>query len=342
MKKFYLTFLFLLALTQLAYAENITALLRGNALKSGDLIGILSPGSYTDSNDFAGSLELLRSQGYRVKLAPSATALYEHFAGTDRKRAEDINNFFRDDSVKAILCVRGGYGTARTLDKLDYKMIAEHPKPLIGFSDITALHIALSGKSGISTIHGPMLVSFTTERFDSEYTRENFFAGLKSTSPVGEIHMPEDMKLQTVMPGRAEGMIIGGNLTVLTSLVGTPYELDGKGVLLLLEEIGERPYRIDRMLNQLWQNGLLKRVSGIILGEFTNCDDDEADGVNDFTLDDVLRHYARISRKPVIKGMPSGHGKYNFFLPLGVHAVMNADINGSASLIIDTPALVKQ
>ncbi len=342
MKKFCLTFLFLLALTQLACAENITALLRGHALKSGDVIGILSPGSHTDSDDFAGSLELLRSHGYRVKIAPSATALYEHFAGTDRKRAEDINNFFRDDSVKAILCVRGGYGTARTLGKLDYKMIAEHPKPLIGFSDITALHVALSVKSGLSTIHGPMLVSFTTERFDSEYTRKNFFAGLKSTSPVGEIPMPEGYKLETVTPGHAEGVIIGGNLTVLTSLVGTPYELDGKGVILLLEEIGERPYRIDRMLNQLWQNGLLKRVSGIILGDFTNCEDDEADGVNDFTLDEVLRHYARISRKPVIKGMPSGHGKYNFFLPLGVHAVMNAGIDGSASLVIDTPALVSQ
>ena len=304
------------------------------ALKPGDCIGILSPGSYTSSKDFAGSVELLKANGYRVKIAPSATALYEHFAGTDRKRAADINALFADDDVKAILCVRGGYGSARILDKLDYKMIAKHPKMLIGFSDVTALHIALGDKCGISTIHGPMLVSFTRPNFDSEYTRTNFFAGLTRTEPIGEIPMPEDRKLEAVRPGHAEGIITGGNLTLIASLVGTPYELDGKGSLLLLEEVGETPYRIDRMLNQLWQNGLLKRVNGILLGDFVGCENEKADGINDFTLDDVLKHYARLSGKPVIRGVPAGHGKYNMFLPLGVPAVMTADDDGTASLVI--------
>ena len=303
-------------------------------LKPGDCIGILSPGSYTSSKDFAGSIELLEANGYRVKIAPSATALYEHFAGTDRKRAADINALFADDDVKAILCVRGGYGSARILDKLDYKMIAKHPKMLIGFSDVTALHIALGDKCGISTIHGPMLVSFTRPNFDSEYTRTNFFAGLTRTEPIGEIPMPEDRKLEAVRPGHAEGIITGGNLTLIASLVGTPYRLDGKGSLLLLEEVGETPYRIDRMLNQLWQNGLLKRVNGILLGDFVGCENEKADGINDFTLDDVLKHYARLSGKPVIRGVPAGHGKYNMFLPLGVPAAMTADDDGTASLVI--------
>lgn len=332
MKKVLCVICVMLSLCTAAQAKNRV---RVPPLKPGDCIGILSPGSYTDSKDFAGSVELLKAHGYRVKIAPSATALYEHFAGTDRKRAADVNALFADDEVKAILCVRGGYGSARILDKLDYKTIAAHPKMLIGFSDVTALHAAIGDKCAISTIHGPMLVSFTRPNFDSDYTRTNFFAGLEHAGTHGEIPMPENRKLETVIPGQAEGIITGGNLSVIVSLVGTPYELDGKGSLLLLEEVGERPYRIDRMLNQLWQSGLLRRVNGILLGDFVGCENKDADGVNDFTLDDVLKHYARLSRKPVIKGVPAGHGKYNAFLPLGVHAAMSANDDGTASLVID-------
>ncbi|MCR4818795.1 MAG: LD-carboxypeptidase [Fretibacterium sp.] len=316
--------------------------LRGQPLRPGDCIGVLASGSYTNDKDFQGSLELLKAQGYRVKLAPSCKAMYEHFAGTDRKRAADINAFFRDDEVKAILCVRGGYGAARILDRLDYKMIARHPKPFIGFSDVTALHIALGEQAGISTMHGPMLVSFTRPNFDSEYTRAQFFDGLRRTIPLGEIPMPEERELETVLPGEAEGIIVGGNLTVLTSLVGTPYELNGKGALLLLEEVGERPYRIDRMMNQLWQSGLLSRVNGILLGDFVGCENKGASPIEDFTLEQVLTHYARLSHKPVLRGVPSGHASNNLLLPLGVHAVMRAGKDGKASLVIDTVAFSGQ
>ena len=340
MRKIIFAAVIIAAMYGTSFASDNTRL-RGHALKPGDCIGLLAPSSYTSSNDYAPVVELLRSHGYRVKLAPSATAMYEHFAGTDRKRAEDINNFFRDSTVKAILCIRGGYGAARILDKLDYKMIAKHPKPLIGFSDITALHIALGEKAGLATIHGPMAVSFTTERFDSPYSRENFFSGLTSVLPLGEIPMPEGRKLETVIAGNAEGVIMGGNLTVIASLVGTPYELDGTGALLLIEEIGEKPYRIDRMMNQLYQSGLLGRVNGIIYGDFIGCDDNDPDGLSDVSVDGILTYYARLSRKPAIKGMPSGHGNYNIFLPMGVHAKMKADSDDSASLIIDTPMLIK-
>ncbi len=315
---------------------------RGQALRPGDCIGILASGSYTRDKDFQGSVELLKAQGYRVKLAPSARAMYEHFAGTDRKRAADINAFFQDEEVKAILCVRGGYGAARILDRLDYRMIARHPKPFIGFSDVTALHIALGERAGIATIHGPMLVSFTRPDFDSDYTRAQFFNGLRQTVPMGDIPMPEGRELETVMPGEAEGIIVGGNLTVLTSLVGTPYELNGKGALLLLEEIGEKPYRIDRMLNQLWQSGLLSRVNGILLGDFVGCESKDASPIEDFTLSQVLTHYARLSHKPVIRGVPAGHASNNLFLPLGVHAVMKGSEDGKASLVIDTAAFSGQ
>ncbi len=144
----------------------------------------------------------------RVKVALSSRAMYEHFAGTDRRRSDEINNMFRDDSVKAIVCVRGGDGSARTPGRLDYKMIAKHPKTFIGFSDVTALHIALAKYAGIPTIHGAMLVSFTTEKFMSDYTTQNFFSGLTNSNPTGEIPMPEGYKLETVTPGHAEGVII--------------------------------------------------------------------------------------------------------------------------------------
>ena len=331
MKKFLCTLIILL------FAGTLEA---SNALKPGDCIGVLAPATCANLEDFADSIKLLESHGYRVKLAPSATSQYEIFAGTDRKRAEDINNFFADDEIKAIVCVKGGYGSARILGRLNYKMIAKHPKIFIGFSDVTALHAVLNAKCNLPTFHGPMLVSFVTERFDSEYTRENFFAGLTRTAPIGEIPMPEDRKLETFSPGKAEGKIVGGNLSLIASLIGTPYEINGKGALLLIEEVGERPYRIDRMMNQLWQSGLLKRVNGILLGDFVNCDNPEDPyGLEDFTLEQVLRRYALLSHKPVIKNVPAGHGKYNFFLPLGVHAIMNANKDGSASLVIDSPAL---
>lgn len=316
---------------------------RGAALKPGACIGIIAPASYADDTDFQGSIELLRSHGYKIKLAPSSQAVYDGLGGTDRKRAEDLNNFFSDKSVDAILCVRGGYGSARILDRLNYDLIAKNPKPLIGFSDITALHIALHEKSGLATIHAPMLVSFVSPKFDSEYTRESFFNGLKSTEPINNILMPDGKKLESLIAGEAEGVIIGGNLTVLTSLVGTPYELNGKGALLFLEDTGEKPYRIDRMFNQLWQSGLLKRVNGIILGDFVNCDSNNEDAkLYGFTLENVIKHYARLAGKPVIKGVPAGHAKDNMFLPFGVHAIMRANDDGTAELVIDEAALIEK
>ncbi len=326
MKKFLCALLLLLLLCTAAYA-----------LKAGDCIGVVAPASKISKENVNIAVKLLKSQGYKVKLAPSVSSAYGHFAGTDEVRARDINNFFRDSEVKAILCARGGYGAARILDKLDYDMIAKHPKPLIGYSDITALHVVLWERCRIPTIHAPMLATFAHANLNTSYTRNNFFAGLRNTKPIGKLPMPEGRMLRTMTPGQAEGVIIGGNLTVLSSLVGTPYELKGKGALLLIEEVGEKTYRIDRMLNQLWQNGLLSRVNGIMFGDFIDCNDDE----ENFTLDDVLMRYAKLSGKPTIRGVPSGHGAYNAFIPFGVHAVMSAGKKGGASLVIDRAAFVE-
>ena len=263
-----------------------------------------------------------------MKIGAHALDEYGYLAGTDQHRADDINAMFMDDSVKAVLCTRGGYGAARILDKLDYDMIAKHPKPIIGFSDISAILNVLIERCGTPAVHGPMLSTLTR----SEYSLSQLIAGLRGEK---EITMPEGRALRTVIPGHAEGPIMGGNLTLIASLVGTPYELKAKGALLLLEEVGEKPYRIDRMLNQLWQSGLFQRVNGILLGDFVGCETNE-DGTDarTFTLDEVLKYYAELSGKPVIRGVPAGHGKDNMYLPLGVKAVMTASPDGTASLIL--------
>ena len=301
------------------------------ALSPGDCIGILGPASTAGDTDFSQAVEWLHKLGYRTKMAPSATAAWGYLAGTDSQRAADINALFADDSVQAILCLRGGYGAQRVLDRLDYAMIARHPKLFIGYSDVTALHAALGQRSGIVTIHGPMLTSFRNG--STEYTAQQFRQGLICRQAPGRVAAPDGSQLQTVVPGHAEGILIGGNLSLLSAMAGTDFALDGRGALLLIEEVGEPTYRVDRMLQQLWQSGLLQQVNGIVYGEFYGCGQDADPG--DFTLDEVLAYYGRLAGVPVIKGLPAGHGPDNMFLPLGVHAVLDANPGGEGSLLLD-------
>ncbi len=198
----------------------------------------------------------------------------------------------------------------------------------IGYSDITALHTALLQESSLATVHGPMITSLGPG--SSEYTTQQLLDGLSGKIGTGAIVLPEGRELTTLVPGKAEGVIVGGNLTVLTSLVGTEYELQGDGALLMIEEVGEAPYRIDRMLRQLYESGLFDRINGMILGDFTGCEDERGRA-----LSDVLEEYALLSGKPVIMGIPTGHGDDRMFLPIGVKAVMTANENGSASLVLE-------
>ena len=235
---------------------------------------------------------------------------------------------FHDDDVKAIICLNGGYGSARILDKLDYDYIASHPKLVVGFSDVTALQSALWEKCRLVTANGPLMVTLGGS---DAYTAGQFFQGLTTDAWRGPLALPAGRKLTTVVPGQAEGPIVGGNLTVLTSLVGTPYALDGTGCILVLEDTGEDAYRIDRMLNQLWQSGLLSRVAAIAYGDFTDCPNDPGD----FTTDQVLDYYAHLAGKPAIKGLPVGHTKDKAFVPYGVKVRLDADREGASLTFID-------
>ena len=320
---------------QTARHSDVRTRARGTALKPGDFIGVLAPASWEARSEWEDGVRLLKRQGYRVKLAPSCTAVYGFFAGTDEARAADVNRFFRDDEVKAILCLCGGYGSARILDRLDYAEIARHPKPLIGFSDNTALHIALGEKSGIVTVHGPMLVTLANKSA-TDYTAKEFFRGVSSERPLGELPMPGGRKMKALVEGEAEGVVIGGNLSMILSLIGTPYELKADGALLLLEDVGVASYQVDRALYQLWQSGLLRRVNGVLFGAFTGGDDQNDPG--DPSTAEVIESYARLVGKPAITNVPAGHIWTNGYIPFGVHAVMKANADGTASLVFDEAA----
>lgn len=301
---------------------------RGPALHRGDCIGIAAPATHDEGQDISAAVDRLEQAGYRVKLMPTVTGSYGFFAGTDEERARDVNALFHDDDVKAILCLNGGYGSARILDKLDYDYIAAHPKLVIGFSDVTALQIALWEKCRLVTANGPLMVTLGGS---DAYTAGQFFQGLTTDAWQGPLALPAGRKLTTVVPGQAEGPIVGGNLTVLTSLVGTPYALDGTGCILVLEDTGEDAYRIDRMLNQLWQSGLLSRVAAIAYGDFTDCPHDPGD----FTTDQVLDYYAHLAGKPAIKGLPVGHTRDKAFVPYGVEGRLDADREGASLTFVD-------
>lgn len=301
---------------------------KGNALQPGDTIAIVSPASPAEAADRQPAAQLLQSWGYHVVQAPPRQ--YGYFAGTDDERAAELNHYFQDDHVQAILCANGGYGSARILDKLDYAMIAKHPKLFIGFSDITALHTALGEKSHLVTIHGPMACTLHPDA-SSAYTLQQFARGLSSRQPLGKVPMPRGKSLHAVVPGNAEGTLAGGNLAILAAAVGTPYELQGEGAILVLEEVGEDAYRVDRMMQQLWQSGVLHRIRGLVYGEFVQCGHDPGD----FTTEEVLQYYAKLAGKPTIAGLPVGHGEDNLFLPLGVHARIESCNDGSAAMYIE-------
>ncbi len=303
---------------------------KGKILELGSCIGIIAPACACEDFDYTTGIKLLNEWGYKTKLSTTLTASDGYLAGSDQMRADELNKFFADDTVDAILCFRGGYGSSRILDLLDYELIRKNPKLLIGFSDITALHTAIGQKSRLVTIHGPMLKNLSQR--PTQYTIASLCRGLRISVPLGAFPLPKKYKLESMYPGRAFGQLIGGNLSVIASLCGTPYELDGTDSILFLEDVGEQAYAIDRNLRQLWQNGLLKNIKGLIYGQFTRCQPRKK-STYEFTVKEVLQYYANLCRVPTIYGFPAGHEKTNAFLPLGVNSSINIQ-NGNVDFFI--------
>lgn len=292
-------------------------------LNKKDVIGIISPASSPDEfSRVDRGVKYLESLGYRVKIGKNVGKNHGYLAGTDQERVDDIHAMFNDKSVKAIFTLRGGYGAFRLLDKIDYKVIKNNPKIFVGYSEITSLQMAFFEKAGLMTFAGPMVaVDFYDEV--SDYTNELFWATITSNKKLGKIKYPENQKLPFLQKGIASGRLIGGNLAVFTALLGTPYFPNLTGKILMIEDIGELPYRLDRLLNQLRLVGTFKKVKGIILGRFVDCHEHDPNKKT-LTLGEVISDYIGTIKVPSIYTFPHGHIKDFVTIPFGLKVNLNA------------------
>lgn len=266
-------------------------------------------------------LEAIDALGYKVILADSCREKYGYLSGTDASRAKGLNQMFRDDRVDAVVCMRGGYGVTRMLDLVDYEVIRANPKLLLGYSDITALHTAIHEKVGMVTFHGPMPDAAWMELDD--FSRQSMLRALTSTEPLGVIANPEGMETQCYVPGRCEGRLVGGNLSLIAALCGTPYQLNPEGKVLLLEDVGEYIYRLDSMFTQLRLAGMFDKCVGVVLGGFTKCTEEYVNYA--LHLEDVIRDIVVPAGKPVLANLSIGHTPIKITVPLGVNCAVDAE-----------------
>jgi muramoyltetrapeptide carboxypeptidase len=310
-------------------------------LNYGDTIGIVAPASAPpDPKAIDRSLEVIERLGFRPKLAPNVCERHGFLAGSDRDRAGDLMRMFKDRAVKAIVCVRGGYGTARLLPLLDYCAIRANAKIFIGYSDITSLHCAFLMKSNLVSFHGPMLNSDFIKKDFPDFTLQSFLKTLMQARAPGSIR--RDYKKQTVSilrRGKASGLLLGGNLSLLCTTLGTPFQPSFKNKILFLEDLDEVPYRFDRMLTHLLNAGLLQQVAGVAVGINANCFDPKAKKSREYrqTMEDVLKERLLPLKVPVVGGLPFGHIPLNATLPIGVRATLDAF---KGDLVITEPAVV--
>lgn len=292
-------------------------------LKKGDTIGLITPASSPDDLiKIEESTRYLEKMGYRVKLGKSVGKFIGYLAGTDDERLEDLHSMFSDKTIKAIMCLRGGYGAFRLLDKINYKLIQKNPKIFVGYSEITALQNAIFSKTGLITFAGPMpAVDFVNNI--SPYTEEWFWKIVTSNKKIGKIKYPENLKMPFINKGVANARILGGNLAVLSALLGTEYFPDMKDKILLLEDIDEKPYKIDRMLNQLRLAKVFKGLKGIILGRFVECYEQDPNKKT-LSLGEVIEYYFKSLKLPTIYTFPHGHIKDFVTIPLGLKIGLNA------------------
>ena len=295
-------------------------------LKKGSLIGIISPASSPDDlSTVENGAKYLEKLGYRVEIGKNVGQNFGYLAGTDQQRIDDLHYMFKKKDIKAIFCARGGYGTPRLLDKIDYSLIKRNPKILVGYSDITALQMAIMKKTGLVTFAGPML-SMDFQSDISEFTEEMFWKILTSNKKYGRISQPDDEKIFELHKGQARGRILGGNLSVFTSLVGTQYFPDLKDRILILEEIGEMPYRIDRLLNQLRLHKAFVNIKGVILGAFIDCN--EHDPLKKtLSLGEVISEYLEGTKMPVVYNFKHGHIRNSITVPFGIVTKINTSKN---------------
>jgi len=296
-------------------------LLKPPRLRPGDLIGVVAPASPMKHDRLENGIRYLENLGYKVKLGKCVYHEHGYLAGRDRERADDINKMFRDRRVKAIFCIRGGYGTPRLLPLLDYHAIRANPKIFVGYSDITALQMAMLRHAGLATFSGPMVAAEMGKGIDP-FTEEKFWRLLTHPEPFGDLARPVGGHYQVIARGKTSGPLLGGCLSLIVCLVGTPHFPNVKGSIFCVEELGEAPYRLDRMLAQLREAGILQRLGGFVLGQMTDCV--PTDNEPSQTLDDLMRDFIAPLKIPAIAGLDYGHVDVKYTLPLGIRAELSA------------------
>jgi muramoyltetrapeptide carboxypeptidase len=324
--------------SNLSFAQTNQKMIKPKTLRKGDTIGVVAPGTaVTDPRDMLRAKEVLDHYGFKMHVPDEAFDDLGYKTQAVDTKVKTIHDLFLNKDVDGIMCIRGGYGSGRILDKLDYDLIKNNPKAFIGFSDITAMHNAINQNSNLITFHGPVLLSGF-----SAYTAKYFEKVLMSNKPAGTLEnnthksgIREINKTMMISPGKASGQLTGGNLSLISSLMGTPYEIDVKGKILLIEDVGEEPYRMDRMLNQLRLAGKYEECSGIVVGQCSDCGFGDS-RVWDLSLTEVLEDFFGKLGKPVFYGFQFGHTYDQITLPLGINAEMDADkgsitINESAT-----------
>jgi muramoyltetrapeptide carboxypeptidase len=298
-------------------------------LPAGGTIGVAALASpYDMRSGLERGVEWWESQGYRVKLAPGIHERDDYVAGDPRRRADDLNSLFADPEVHVVQSLQGGYGSAQTIPYLDFDLIAANPKPFVGYSDITALHVAIRQRAGLRTFYGYGLIG-VGDKETSAFSRERLLQVLRGDA-VGEIPRdPDDPYVRAIAPGRVSAPLVGGCLWLLMQTMGTPWELDVDNAILFFEDYLEPPYYIDGMLTQLGHAGKLERVVGVVVGDMEKCDYGDARDVSDWrasrSLEDVLDHHLQPLGVPVLYKLPLGHGKHLASIPLGVRCTLDAD-----------------
>jgi len=298
-------------------------MIKPKALKFGDTLGLIAPASNTTEENVQRSIKKLQDLGFKVKEGKSIYKRHGFLAGDDQTRAQDINEMFADPEVDGIICIRGGTGAPRILDKIDYEIIKQNPKVFIGYSDITVLHIAFNQICNLVTFHGPMVSSNMIDDFD-DYSKESLFKLIMEPDAYGKLENPEGEEIVTINGGIGIGQLVGGCLALVCSTLGTPYEIDTKGKILILEDLGEEPYKVDRMLNQLRLAGKLQEANGIILGTFEDATI-KSSYHDSQPMEEVFNDHLKDLGVPAIYNLRIGHCKPVMSIPLGVYARLDAD-----------------
>lgn len=280
-------------------------------LHKGDKVGIISPSNFIEHNDIDAGIKYLESFGLKCTIAPNVFKKYRWMAGTPKERANDINKMFKDPSVKAIFCSRGGAGSQKVLPHLDYDIIEQNPKPIFGFSDSTALQLGIYTKTKNPYYSGFLLKGDPAKPMVTKSFKK-IIDDKQNTIKSGT----------TLADGQTEGILIGGCLSPINNLIGTDFFPDLRGKILLLEDIGEKTYQIDMMLEHLKQTKNFDKLSGIIFGKFTKM---KISDPNDGTIDDVINYFCQDLKFPIIKNFSYGHGRNRHIIPMGTKATLNAN-----------------